>query len=85
MAGCADMLASRGMGIIAKSKMPSGIRKSRFASGGKLPAAFIDGDEFVMAAKRYGLNDLDEAIDDFDTYAACMESWNYDPPDGFCE
>jgi len=31
------------------------------------------------------LNDLDEAIDDFDTYAACMESWNYDPPDGFCE
>jgi hypothetical protein len=56
------MLASRGMGIIAKSKMPSGVRKSRFASGGKLPAAFIDGDEFVMAAKRYGLNDLDEAV-----------------------
>jgi len=56
------MLASRGMGVIAKSKMPSGVRKSRFASGGKLPAAFIDGDEFVMAAKRYGLNDLDEAL-----------------------
>jgi hypothetical protein len=50
------------MGAIAKSKMPSGVRKSRFASGGKLPAAFIDGDEFVMAAKRYGLNDLDEAV-----------------------
>jgi hypothetical protein len=62
MAGCADMLASRGMGVIAKSKMPSGVRKSRFASGGKLPAAFIDGDEFVMAAKRYGLNDLDESV-----------------------
>jgi hypothetical protein len=62
MAESADMLASRGMGIIAKSKMPSGVRKSRFASGGKLPAAFIDGDEFVMAAKRYGLNDLDEAV-----------------------
>ena len=56
------MMSSRGMGAIAKSKMPSGIRKSRFASGGKLPAAFIDGDEFVMAAKRYGLNDLDESV-----------------------
>lgn len=56
------MMSSRGMGAIAKSKMPSGVRKSRFASGGKLPAAFIDGDEFVMAAKRYGLNDLDEAV-----------------------
>jgi hypothetical protein len=62
MAESADMLASRGMGVIAKSKIPSGMRKSRFASGGKLPAAFIDGDEFVMAAKRYGLNDLDEAV-----------------------
>jgi hypothetical protein len=56
------MMASRGMGAIAKSKMPSGMRKSRFASGGKLPAAFIDGDEFVMAAKRYGLDDLDESV-----------------------
>ncbi len=56
------MMSSRGMGAIAKSKMPSGMRKSRFASGGKLPAAFIDGDEFVMAAKRYGLNDLDESV-----------------------
>ena len=55
-------MASRGMGAIAKSKMPSGMRKSHFASGGKLPAAFIDGDEFVMAAKRYGLDDLDESV-----------------------
>ena len=56
------MMTSRGMGAIAKSKMPSGMRKSHFASGGKLPAAFIDGDEFVMAAKRYGLDDLDESV-----------------------
>ena len=56
------MMSSRGMGAIAKSKMPSGIKKSRYAGGGKLPAAFIDGDEFVMAAKRHGLNDLDERI-----------------------
>jgi len=56
------MMASRGMGVIAKSKMPSGMRKSRFASGGKLPAAYIDGDKFVMAAKRYGLDDLDESV-----------------------
>ena len=55
-------MSSRGMGAIAKSKMPSGIKKSRYAGGGKLPAAFIDGNEFVMAAKRHGLNNLDERI-----------------------
>ena len=55
-------MSSRGMGAIAKSKMPSGMKKSSYASGGKLPAAFIDGDEFVMAAKRYGLDDLNEAV-----------------------
>jgi hypothetical protein len=56
------MMASRGMGAITKSKMPSSMGKSRFADGGKLPAAFIDGDQFVMAAKRYGLDDLDERV-----------------------
>jgi hypothetical protein len=56
------MMASRGMGAIAKSKMPNGMKKSRYAGGGKLPAAFINGDEFVDAAKRYGLDDLDERI-----------------------
>jgi hypothetical protein len=56
------MLPSRGMGVISKSKMPSGMKKLRYAGGGKLPAAFIDGDKFVDAAKRYGLNDLDERI-----------------------
>jgi tetrahydromethanopterin S-methyltransferase subunit G len=53
------MMSSRGMGAIAKSKMPSGTRKSRYAGGGKLPAAYIDGDEFVTAAQRNGLDDLD--------------------------
>ena len=52
-------MSSRGMGAIAKSKMPSGIKKSRYAGGGKLPAAYINGDEFVMAAQRHGLDDLD--------------------------
>ena len=56
------MMASRGMGAIAKSKMPKSVRSSRYAGGGRLPAAFINGDEFVDAAKRYGLNDLDERI-----------------------
>ena len=56
------MMPSRGMGAIAKSKMPSGMKKLRYSEGGKLPAAFIDGNDFVMAAKRYGLNDLDERI-----------------------
>ena len=56
------MMASRGMGAIAKSKMPIGMKKLSYASGGKLPAAYIDGDKFVMAAKRYGLDDLDETV-----------------------
>jgi hypothetical protein len=57
------MMASRGMGAIAKSKMPSGKKTLRYARGGEtLPAALINGDEFVMAAKKYGLNDLDERI-----------------------
>jgi len=56
------MMASRGMGAIAKSKMPIGMKKSSYAGGGKLPAAYIDGDKFVMAAKRYGLDDLDEKV-----------------------
>ena len=56
------MMASRGMGAITKSKMPSGMKKSSYADGGKLPAGLIDGDQFVMAAKRYGLDDLDEKV-----------------------
>jgi hypothetical protein len=57
------MMASRGMGAIAKSKMPSGAKALRYASGGEtLPAALINGDEFVKAAKKYGLNDLDERV-----------------------
>jgi hypothetical protein len=57
------MMASRGMGAIAKSKMPNGKQMLRYAGGGEtLPAALIDGDEFVKAAKKHGLNDLDERV-----------------------
>jgi hypothetical protein len=57
------MMASRGMGAIAKSKMPNGNKTLRYARGGEaLPAALIDGDEFVKAAKKHGLNDLDERV-----------------------
>jgi hypothetical protein len=46
-AGFADMIASRGMGAIASSKMPKGVRKARrddtdfkqYAEGGKVNAA----------------------------------------------
>jgi prefoldin subunit 5 len=31
------------------------------------------------------LTDLDNAIDDFDAFAACMEMWDYNPPEGTCE
>jgi hypothetical protein len=56
------MLLSRGMGAISKAKMRN-IEKPRYARGGEvLPAALIDGDQFVMAAKKYGLNDLDERV-----------------------
>jgi hypothetical protein len=59
------MMASRGMGSIASSKMPGGQKKARrddtdftqYAEGGPVKrAASIDGDEFVMAAKRQGLD-----------------------------
>jgi len=59
------MRASRGMGAIAPSKMPKGVRKARrddtdftqYAEGGAVRrAASIDGDEFVRAAKRQGLD-----------------------------
>jgi len=65
------MMASRGMGAIAPSKMPKGVRKARrddtdftqYAEGGMVqPAATIDGDEFVMAAKKYGLNSSDTGL-----------------------
>jgi hypothetical protein len=56
------MMLSRGMGAISKSKMRN-VEKTRYAGGGEvLPAALIDGDKFVMAAKKYGLNDLDERV-----------------------
>ena len=63
-------MASRGMGAVNPSKMPGKKKKARrddtdftqYAEGGKLPAAFIDGNEFVNAAKRYGLDDLDENL-----------------------
>lgn len=56
-------MASRGMGIIAKSKIPNGMKNNKYSSGGDVsPAALIDGNEFVMAAKRYGLDDMDEQI-----------------------
>ncbi len=51
------------MGAISPSKMPSKVKKSRYAEGGSVsPAALIDGDEFVMAAKRHGLNDSDRSV-----------------------
>jgi hypothetical protein len=57
------MMASRGMGAIAKSKMPNGKKNLRYAGGGEvLPAALIDGDQFVLAAQRHGLDDLDERV-----------------------
>jgi len=57
------MMASRGLGAIAKSKMPGGMRKSRYAGGGQVsPAALIDGDEFVEAAKRHGLDDSNRRV-----------------------
>jgi hypothetical protein len=65
------MMASRGMGAIAPSKMPKGVRKARrddtdftqYAEGGMVkPAANIDGDEFVMAAEKYGLNSSDTGL-----------------------
>ena len=56
------MMLSRGMGAVSKSKLRN-VGKPRYARGGEvLPAALIDGDEFVMAAKRHGLNDLDERV-----------------------
>ena len=57
------MMASRGMGVIAKSKTPGGMKKSSYAEGGQVsPAALIDGDEFVEAAKRHGLDDSDKRV-----------------------
>jgi hypothetical protein len=51
------------MGAISPSKMPKGMSKSRYAEGGQVnPAALIDGDEFVEAAKRHGLNDSDKGV-----------------------
>ena len=64
-------MASRGMGAVNPSKMPKGSRKVRrddtdftqYAKGGEVkPAAKIDGNEFVLAAQKYGLNDLDENL-----------------------
>ena len=61
-------MASRGMGAIAPSKMPSGVRKARrddtkftqYAEGGSVKqASRIDGNEFVLAAQKYGLDDKD--------------------------
>ena len=65
------MIASRGMGNIAPSKMPTGKRKKRrdntdftqYAEGGEVkPAAKIDGNEFVLAAQKYGLDDSDKNL-----------------------
>jgi hypothetical protein len=51
------MMASRGMGAISKSKLRN-VVNPRYAAGGEVkPAALIDGDQFVMAANKYGLND----------------------------
>ena len=60
---CADMMASRGMGSIQKSKMPKGVKKLHYASGGAVtPAALIDGNEFLLAAQRYGLGTDKESL-----------------------
>jgi hypothetical protein len=57
------MMASRGMGNIAPSKMPGGMKKSRYAEGGQVkPAALIDGDELAEAAKRHGLDDSNRNV-----------------------
>ena len=65
------MRASRGMGAIDPSKMPGGKKKARrddtdftqYAEGGEVkPAAKIDGNEFVLAAQKYGLDDLDKNL-----------------------
>ena len=59
------------MGAIDPSKMPRGKRKKRrddtdftqYAEGGEVkPAAKIDGNEFVLAAQKYGLDDLDKNL-----------------------
>ena len=56
------MMLSRGMGAISKSKLRN-VEKTRYARGGEvLPAALIDGDQFVMAAEKYGLNSFDTRI-----------------------
>ena len=65
------MMPSRGMGAVNPSKMPGAKKKARrdntdftqYAEGGKVkPAAKIDGNEFVLAAQKYGLDDLDENL-----------------------
>jgi hypothetical protein len=65
------MMASRGMGAVNPSKMPGAKKKARrdntdftqYAEGGEVkPAAKIDGNEFVLAAQKYGLDDLDENL-----------------------
>ena len=64
-------MASRGMGAVNPSKMPGAKKKARrdntdftqYAEGGEVkPAAKIDGNEFVLAAQKYGLDDLDENL-----------------------
>ena len=59
------------MGAIDPSKMPTGKRKKRrddtdftqYAEGGEIkPAAKIDGNEFVLAAQKYGLDDSDKNL-----------------------
>ena len=53
------MMACRGMGAVSKSKLRN-VDKQSYAGGGEvLPAALIDGNEFVEAAQKYGLDDLD--------------------------
>ena len=40
---------------------PKMLAMRKYAGGGLVqPAAMIDGDEFVMAARRYGLDDMDQ-------------------------
>ena len=59
------------MGAIDPSKMPGGKKKARrdntdftqYAEGGEVkPAAKIDGNEFVLAAQKYGLDNLDKNL-----------------------
>jgi hypothetical protein len=65
------MRASRGMGAIDPSKMPKAKKMARrddtdftqYAEGGEVkPAAKIDGNEFVLAAQKYGLDDSDKNL-----------------------